>query len=121
MDKKILLRVGLAFTLLFAGIDSFLNTKDWLWFVPTWVEKFGITTELALHAHAAVEIILGLLLLSGWKLRWAAAIVAMDMLVIIFANGWSRALFLTTFRDVGLFFTAVYLAVEKEKQDYYLR
>jgi uncharacterized membrane protein YphA (DoxX/SURF4 family) len=110
-NNNFLLRLALAFTLLFAGIDSFVHTSDWIWFVPTWLENFGISQQLALHGHAVMEIILGILLLTGWKTRWVAAVVAADMVAIIFANGLSRELFLITFRDVGLFFVALHLAL----------
>ncbi|HEX5429475.1 MAG TPA: DoxX family membrane protein [Patescibacteria group bacterium] len=112
MKTKYLLQVGLAFTLLFAGIDSFVHINDWVGFVPAWVENFGVSRELALHLHGGGEIILGLLLLSNWKTRVFAALTALDFLAIIFLNGFGRGIFLETFRDVGLFFTALYLVFQ---------
>jgi uncharacterized membrane protein YphA (DoxX/SURF4 family) len=111
---KFLIQFGLAFTLLYAGIDSFWHTNDWLGFVPQWVENFGTPIRLALHMHAVVEIILGLWLLSGWRLRWAGLLAALDMLVIIGIGGLSREMFLITFRDVGLVFMGIFLAVDRE-------
>jgi uncharacterized membrane protein YphA (DoxX/SURF4 family) len=111
MNKKMfLLRAGLAFTLLYAGIDSFFHTADWVWFVPKWA-GFGVfDLETVLHIHAAFEIFLGLLLLLGRKLKWVGAVVAIDMAAIILANGLDRSYFLSTFRDVGLLCVAIYLS-----------
>jgi len=99
---------------LFAGIDSLIHTYNWIGFVPVWVGHFGVSRELALHIHSVVEILLGLWLLINWKTRVAAFLAALDLLAIIFANGFGAGIFLITFRDVGLFFTALYLAVLKE-------
>ena len=115
MKLKYLLQLGLAFTLIFAGVDSLRNTADWVGFVPVWIEHFRISRELLLHVHAVTEIILGLWLISGWQLRLAAAITALDILGIILANGLSRTIFLITFRDVGLFFMALYLAWPEDR------
>ena len=111
MNKKYILQVGLAFTLLFAGISSFLYPNDWVGFVPLFVEKFKVSQLMALHIHAVVEIILGLLLLTNWQLKLVALVAALDMAAILIVNGFGQGIFLITFRDVGLLGMAVYLAV----------
>ena len=111
MNKKYLLQFGLAFVLIYAGVASFIHPLDWIGFVPSWIGKFGVSRELALHLHAAGEIALGAWLLSNWKIRWAGWLAAADMVVIILANGLGAGIFLITFRDVGLLFMALYLAV----------
>lgn len=111
-NKKYLLNIGLAFTLLYAGIAAFVNPSDWVGFVPQWVGNFGLSRELALHTHSVVEILLGVWLLSNWKVRWAGLISALDILAILLATGFSGGILLITFRDVGLLFMAIYLAVE---------
>lgn len=110
--KKYILQIGLAFTLLYAGISSFLHPYDWVGFVPTWVEKFGTSQLLALHMHGVVEIILGLLLLTGWQRKWISLLVALDILAILLVNGFAGNMFLITFRDVGLFAMALYLYLD---------
>lgn len=115
MKKLYLLQLGLAFVLVYAAIDAFAHPADWIGFVPKWVTEYGITRQMALQAHSILEIILGVWLLSSWKVRVAAVLTALDMLLIIFADGFSRAIFLITFRDVGLFFAAVYLALTVKK------
>ena len=112
--KKYLLNFGLAFTLFYAGIAAFMNPFDWIGFVPMWVEKFGTSRELALHMHSVAEILLGVWLLSNWKVQWAGLVVALDILVILLVNGFSGGVLLITFRDVGLLFTAIYLALTND-------
>ena len=114
MNKKYLINLGLAFTLIYAGISAFLYPNDWVGFVPQWVEKFGTSQLLALHIHSVVEIILGLWLLSNWKIKWAGIITALDIAAILLVNGFGRGIFLITFRDVGLLLMAIYLAVAQE-------
>jgi len=113
-NKKYLLNIGLAFTLLYAGISAFINPFDWVGFVPMWVTKFGTSRELALHIHSVAEILLGVWLLSNFKVKWAGLVVALDMATILLANGFSKGILLITFRDIGLLFMAVYLAVADE-------
>lgn len=110
MNKKYLLNIGLAFTLLYAGISSFLKPTDWIGYVPHWVNLFHVTPLLALLGHAVFEILAGLWLLSNWKIKVSAWVVALDMGVILLANG--LAIFPITFRDVGLLFMAIYLAMD---------
>ena len=114
MNKKYLLQFGLAFTLLYAGIDSFLHPFDWVGYVPTWVQSLGFSQLLALHLHAGVELLLGALLLTGWKLKWVGLLAALDIAVIIIVNGFGRGSFLITFRDVGLVAVGLYLFLADE-------
>lgn len=115
MKKEYILKLGLAFTLIYAGIDSLLHPLDWIGFVPTWVNSLGVTRELALSGHSFIEIILAVLLLVGWKKRIVASLIALDILVIILINGFGRSVFPVTFRDVGLLAIAAYLAWPENK------
>jgi len=112
--KKYILNIGLAFTLLYAGISALLFPFDWIGFVPVWVENLGFSQELALHMHSVVEIILGVLLLCNIKTRIVAGIIALDIAAIVILGGFGRGMFLVTFRDVGLVCTALYLALSEE-------
>ena len=109
-NKKYILNLGLAFTLLYAGVNILLYPLEWIGFVPAWITNFYVTREFALASHAIVEIILGLWLLSNYKIKWAATIVALDMASIILLNGLGALPI--TFRDIGLLFMATYLAVD---------
>ena len=116
MKKEYILKIGLAFTLLYAGIAALLHPLDWIGFVPSWVTSFGITRELALRGHSFVEIILAVWLLTHWQKKLAAGLIAADILVIILINGFGRSVFPVTFRDVGLLAIALYLALPETKR-----
>ena len=115
MKKQYVLKLGLAFTLLYAAIDSIMHPRDWIGYVPNWVNSFGVTRDLALLGHSFAEISLAILLLIGWKQRFIASLIALDILVILLINGFGRSIFPVTFRDVGLLAVAVYLALPKTK------
>lgn len=109
--KKYLLQFGLAFVLIYASVDALLHPVDWVGFIPAWTENFGISQGLALHLHAALQIILGLALLLNYKVKTISLIVAINIAVLMAVNGFSRAVFTATFRDVAIFFMALYLGI----------
>lgn len=117
MNKTYILKIGLAFTLIYAGIDTLFHPYDWIGFVPTWTVVFGTSQTLALQAHSIFEALIGVLILTNWKSKWISIIVALDMTAILLVNGFGRNIFLVTFRDVGLLTIAIFLALsENEKK-----
>jgi len=109
MKAKSLLQLGLAFVLIYAGIDALRYPLDWVGFVPTWVRIFHVSRESFLMAHSIGEIVIGLWLLIDKAIRIAALLAFLDLLAIIVFSGFDRAVFTTTFRDVGLLFMALAL------------
>ena len=106
-DSAFFLRIGLAFVFIFASISAFLNPQAWIGYVPSFIENF-ITRAYFLFIHDIVNMVLGLWLLTGKKTFYAAIISSVVLAGIILTNLGS---FLITFRDVGLFFSAIALAV----------
>jgi hypothetical protein len=111
-DASFFLRLGLAFTFLFAAISGFLNPQAWIGYIPGFIGNF-ITRGYFLLVHDMLLFILGVWLLLGKKTFYSAIISCLFILGIILANFGS---FLITFRDVGLFFAAVALAVMSRKE-----
>lgn len=114
MKKKYLLNLGLAFVLIYAGIDQILNPLDWVGFLPSWLPTFGQSKVTALLPHSILAITLGLALLSNLKVRWVAGLTALFLASIVLGDGFDRGFFLITFRDVGLVCAAIYLALENK-------
>lgn len=105
----LLLRIGLAFVFLYAGIASLQQPLEWEGYIPHFVAStFGVTT--ALHLIAILEIALGMWLLTGKYTKYAAAVSALMLAGIIFVN---LNQLLVTFRDVGLLFAALALYVSE--------
>lgn len=109
-------RAGLAFVFIYAGVSTLLSPADWIGFVPSWVENFGVERELVLRLHAYADLALGLWLLSG---VWGAlaGFVAFVWLVGITVIG-GTPLLLITFRDIGLAIMALGYALYAWKKDY---
>lgn len=105
LTSHILLRAGLGFVFLYAGIASFLQPDIWISFVPAWVEDLAIARDTALYLHAMADIALGVLFLLGKWQKWVGLIGFVTLFLIVFVNG--TELLLVTFRDVGLAFAAL--------------
>ncbi len=100
------LRVGIAFTFLYAAIDGFINPDAWIGFLPPLMTKI-IPGATLLPMFGIYEIILGLWLLSGWKSFYPALLSATTMAGIIFSD---FSVFLITFRDVAILGASLALA-----------
>ena len=111
-DASLFLRIGLSFIFIFAAISAFFDPQSWIGYVPSFVTNF-ITRASFLFFHDIVNLALGLWLLSGKKTFYAAVVSCIMLAGIIITN---LGAFLVTFRDVGLFFAAVALAVLSRKR-----
>lgn len=100
------LRIGIAFTFLYAAIDGFINPDAWIGFLPQFMTSIIPGTAL-LPMFSVYEVLLGLWLLSGWKSFWPALLSAATMLGIIFSD---FSVFLITFRDVAILGASLALA-----------
>lgn len=104
----ILLRVGLAGVFAYAAISSLLYPDDWVGYLPHAASDIADPTVL-LRIMSVYELALVAWLLSGVYVRYAALLCALTLGGIIFSN---FSLFVISFRDAGLLFAALALAVE---------
>jgi hypothetical protein len=104
---KWLLRIGLAFTLVYAAIASMISPADFADYVPGFVTQF-IQLNLFLTIFSIGQIVLGVWLLSAWKGRWPALISFLLMASIMLFNFNAM---LVVFRDVAIACAALALAV----------
>lgn len=100
-----LIRIGLAFALLYAAAGSFTNPDAWAPFLPALLAKH-FNAAVLLKAFAVSEVLLALWLLSGKYIRWAGAICALMLAGIVIANPHALDI---TFRDISLMFAALAL------------
>lgn len=104
----LLLRVGLAFVFIFAGVAALSNPSNWIGYIPTWVSHMlPFSVETFLKIHAGTDILIGVLLLFGVWLRWVALVGALFLLSIVILSGIDEV----TFRDVGLIGALLSIAV----------
>ena len=114
MEKQIkisswLLRVGIAFAFLYAGISAYIEPINWIGFLPLWLQDSSpIPADTMLTIFLILEIILGLWILSGWKTFYSCIVSALVILLITVSNPYQ---FIILFRDVVIFFSSLALAI----------
>ncbi len=109
------LRAGVAFAFLYPPINAFSDPVSWIGYFPSFVHGY-VPDEVLLHGFGAVEIILALWILSGWKIIWPCFIAA-AMLVAIVAFNLPQLQIL--FRDLSIAAMAVglgLLQVERQRK-----
>jgi uncharacterized membrane protein len=106
-----LLRIGIAFSLFYAGISIFLNPNSWIGFVPEVIRN--IAGNNALYAHAFFDIFLGVWLLTNKKIFYASALTAINIFLITIFNLGALDI---VFRDITIFFSAIALTVLTKKR-----
>ena len=106
----LLLRIGLATVFLFAAISSFLSPSDWIGYLPKFARDI-VSANILLPIFSIGEVVLAAWLLSGVYVRFAALVCVAMLGGIVLAN---FSLLPISFRDIGLLFAALALAVSKE-------
>ncbi|HYC79493.1 MAG TPA: cytochrome c biogenesis protein CcdA, partial [Candidatus Binatia bacterium] len=97
--SNLILRYGLALTYLFSGYDLIAHPRSWSSFVPYWMESLLPVDVLTyIQFQGAVEILLALAFISGFLLRPAAFISAVEMVGILLLYGIDAV----TFRDLAI-------------------
>ena len=112
---QLFLRLGLAFTLLYAAWSSFQHPLNWIGFLPSWLTSFipfQVKPQDFLMAFSVFQVGLALLLLLGKYLVPVSLVVSALLLSIIWFNLGAMDIL---FRDIGLFFAALALALLARK------
>lgn len=102
---SLLLRIGLAAVLLYASVSSFVTPSDWIGYLPHFLTSHIAGASL-LHFFSVYEMALAVWLLSGFYLRYAAALAAATFTGIILTN---LGLLIVTFRDITMVFASLAL------------
>ncbi|KND50349.1 MAG: hypothetical protein AB202_01690 [Parcubacteria bacterium C7867-007] len=102
----LLLRIGVAFAFLYPPIDALSNPDSWIGYFPAFINTVPVDPMLLLHGFGVLEVIIGLWILSGWKIRIPSVIAAILLLAIVVFNG---AQFPILFRDVSIALAALAL------------
>jgi uncharacterized membrane protein YphA (DoxX/SURF4 family) len=98
------LRLGLGLIFFWFGIDKFLHTYLWVGFIPSWM-PLPFSAEIFMYIQGLIETVLGLLLLGGFLLRYAAGLCALILFGITATMGFNDIMI----RDFGLLTMAVAL------------
>ncbi len=112
INASLILRVGLAFVLLYASIGAFINPDNWIGYFPRFLKDL-VPENLLLTSHSIAELTLAIWLLSGWKLFYSSILAALSLIAIVIFNYNQMDVI---FRDIGLIFMALSLTVLAKKQ-----
>jgi uncharacterized membrane protein YphA (DoxX/SURF4 family) len=108
-----LLRLALAFAFLYPPLAAISDPYSWVGYFPTFLSDLVAPHQLLLlHTFGAIEVILGLWILLGRRIRIPALLMAVLLLLIVATNA---AQFDVLFRDVALALAAVALAVRRRE------
>ncbi len=107
-----LLRAGLAIAFFYAGISSFLNSANWIGFIPNFISLI-ISKEIFLIIFSAYQILLGAGLLFDYKTFTLSILSSITLFLILFVNIMNLEIL---FRDIAILFMALALvALSKNK------
>jgi uncharacterized membrane protein YphA (DoxX/SURF4 family) len=83
------LRIGVSLVYLWFGFQQFLNTKQWISYIPKSVIAFSpVDAETLVHFNGAIEIVFGFALLVGIFSGISALILALHMADITYVVGY---------------------------------
>lgn len=113
---SIILRVGVAFSFLYPALNALFEPYTWLGYFPQFARQlggsFGLSELTLLHTFGALEVVLALWILSGWKIFWpSVAACAMLVAIVIF----NPSEFPVLFRDLSIAAAALALAISAKK------
>lgn len=111
ISPEIILRLGLGLTFIYVGLQSLLDPLSWIGFLPYWLTPI-IHPAIALKIHAIVSLIIGVSLLTGFKLKIFSILAFLELAAILIFYGVDNV----TFRDFGLATAAIALFLLSSKE-----
>lgn len=104
---SLILRLGIAFSFIYAAVFAFVNPTNWIGYIPDFL-TFGLDKIIFLKIHSVLDLILGLWLLSGRKVFYSSIVSAVVLFGIVILNFGQMEV---VFRDVSILLAAVALAM----------
>jgi len=104
---KLILRYGIAFSFIYAGVAAYFSPENWIGFIPFFLREI-LPGNILLNIHSSFNVLLGLWLLSGKKVYYSSIVSAIALFTIIIFNFSSLDII---FRDITILLGAVALAI----------
>lgn len=108
----LLLRLGVAFAFLYPPVAAFIEPDSWIGYFPSFLMGL-VSDEVLLHAFGAVELIVGLWILSGKNIFIPSALATVMLIGIVIFNLNS---FEVVFRDISIAFASLALALMSRQE-----
>jgi len=103
----LILRLGIGFAFVWFGYSGLTNTEMWVRLVPAWALALGSAATMV-KIHGAIELIFGLILISGYYVRIAAIVLFLSILHTVFiVSGPTRI------RDIAIASAVLYIALDR--------
>jgi uncharacterized membrane protein YphA (DoxX/SURF4 family) len=103
---RIILQLGLAFAFLYPPVAAYFDPFAWIGYFPDFLREMAGNDFLLLHAFGAIEVVVALWLLTGWRIFWPSLLAALMLLgIIVFDFSQMDVIF----RDVSILAIAVAL------------
>lgn len=103
----LILRIGVAFAFLYPPVSAFIDPVAWMAYFPPWSLGY-VPDAMLLHSFGALEVVLGLWILSGWRIFWPCVIATCILLAIVVIDRYN---FEVLFRDLSIAAAALALAI----------
>ena len=82
----LVLRIGISLVFLWFGFSQIKNPSGWIGMIPSYA-KF-IPENLLIYSNGIIEIILSVLILTGYKLKFASFLLGLHLLHLVTIVGY---------------------------------
>ncbi len=103
-----LIRIGVAFSFIYAAIAGFVEPDAWIGYFPPFAQNIFTNSNLLLDIFGVVQIVIALWILSNKKI-FLPSLAATFLLLGIIVFNWGAMDIM--FRDVSIMFAALALVV----------
>ena len=108
--SSLLLRIALAFAFLYVAYGFWTHLSTWVGYLPAFVKGFGLAENVLIMLLAGFHLIIGLWILSGWKIFLSSLIAAAFLGAVVYFNQNQLNIL---FRDISLALAALALAFNR--------
>ncbi|MDO8482299.1 MAG: DoxX family membrane protein [bacterium] len=103
-----ILRVGVAFTFIYAAVAGFIDPESWIGWFPESAQNM-LPAETLLLIWGIIEITLGLWILSGKNIFWPSLVASLSLAGLILTNLGAMDII---FRDITILAATIALAIQ---------
>ena len=108
--SRLLLRLAIAFAFLYVAYGFWTHPSNWVGYFPAFVKGFGLAENVLIMLLAGFHLIIGLWILSGWKIFLPSLLAAVFLGSVVYFN---RSQLDILFRDISLALAALALAFNR--------
>ncbi|MEK7646234.1 MAG: DoxX family protein [Patescibacteria group bacterium] len=104
----VVLRIGITLVMVWFGSQQLLHPEKWTGFLPDWAGSLPLSAIAFIKLNGLFEVVAGILLLVGFRVRIIAGLLALHMAGIVMSVGYTP----TGVRDFGLMVALISMAMQ---------